>query len=279
MKHFESSWQDKQGLNIFVQGWEPERKPRAVVALVHGHGEHSGRYAHVGEAFTQAGYVLVGYDLRGHGKSGGPRGHTPSYDALMDDIADFLAWIEQRYPGLPRFLYGHSMGGNQVLNFCLRRKPELAGVIATGARLKLAFDPPALQITLGKVMNRIAPGFTQKSTLDTAALSRDPKVVDAYIHDPLVHSKISARLFVSIYESGLWALDHAGEFSLPLLMMHGSDDRIISFETDAEFAKRAGRVATWRPWQGFYHEIHNEPEKAEVIKTMIEWLDAQLKRK
>lgn len=166
-----------------------------------------------------------------------------------------------------------------MLNFCLRRKPDVVGVIATGAWLKLAFSPFPLQIMLGKVMNNIAPGFTQKSTMDNAALSHDPKIVDAYNNDPLVHSKISARLFISIYESGLWALDHAGEFSIPLLLMHGTDDRIISFAASAEFAKRAGKIVTWYPWQGFYHEIHNEPEKAEVIKFMINWLDAQLKEK
>ncbi|HEY9152430.1 MAG TPA: lysophospholipase [Anaerolineales bacterium] len=279
MKHFESNLQSKDGLNLYVQGWEPEQKPKAAVALIHGFGEHTGRYAHVGEAFNNAGYALVGFDLRGHGKSGGARGHTPSYDAMMDDIADFLAWIGKRYPGLPQFLYGHSMGGNEVLNFSIRRKPDIVGVIATGPWLKLAFDPPALQVTLGKAMNSIAPGFTQNSALDTNALSHDPKIGDAYVHDPLVHSKISARLFVSIYESGLWALDHAGEFPLPLLLMHGSADRITSFAASAEFAKRAGKMVTWYPWDGLYHEVHNEIEKAEVIRTMIGWMDAQRKKK
>lgn len=98
MKHFKSSWQNKEGLNFYVQGWEPEQKPKAVIALVHGFGEHTGRYAHVGEAFNKVGYLLIGFDLRGHGKSGGARGHTPSYDALMDDIADFLKFIRRAIP-------------------------------------------------------------------------------------------------------------------------------------------------------------------------------------
>ena len=279
MKHFESNWQSKDELNFYTQSWEPEQKPKAVVALVHGFGEHTGRYAHVGEALNNSGYALVGFDLRGHGKSGGARGHTPSYEALMDDIADFLAWIEKRYPGSPRFLYGHSMGGNLIHNFSLRRKPDVVGVIVTDPWLKLAFDPPAMQITLGKLMNNIAPGFTQNSALDTSALSHDQKIVDAYNNDPLVHSKISARLFISIYESGLWALDHAGEFSLPLLLMHGSADRITSFAASAEFAKRAGKSVAWKAWEGCYHEIHNEPEKAEVLNYMIQWMDGQLKTK
>ena len=279
MKHFKSNWQNKEGLNFYVQGWEPEQKPKAVIALIHGFGEHTDRYAHVGEAFNKAGYALIGFDLRGHGKSGGPRGHTPSYDAIMDDISDFMALIETRYPGLPRFLYGHSMGGNEAINFFLRHKPDVVGVIATGPWLKLAFDPPALQVTLAKTISHIAPGFIQNSPLDTSALSHDQKVVDAYNTDPLVHSKISARLFVGMYESGLWALDHADEFSVPLLLMHGTADRITSSAASAEFAKRAGKIVTWHPWEGFYHEIHNEPEKAEVLQTMIGWLDAQLKKK
>jgi len=279
MKSFESSWENKDGTKFYVQGWEPDRKPKAVVCLVHGHGEHVGRYAHVGQAFSKAGYVLVGYDERGHGKTTGARGHVPSYDALMNDIADFLAQMKARYPGLPLFLYGHSMGGNQVLNFALRRKPGLVGVIATDPWLKLAFDPPAIKVILGRMMNNIYPAFTQASELETAALSRDPEVVRAYENDPLVHDKISARLFVGLYESGLWALDHAAEFPLPLLLMHGTADRLTSWQASQEFAERAGKNVTWRAWNGFYHEIHNEPEKAEVLKTMTTWMDKRLSKK
>jgi alpha-beta hydrolase superfamily lysophospholipase len=210
--------------------------------------------------------------LRGHGKSGGPRGHTPSYDAQLDDITAFFKQIEGKYPDLPRFLYGHSMGGNLALNYVLRRKPDLHGVIVTGPWLKLAFDPPAVKVTLGRLMNSIAPGFTQDSELDTKALSHDAAVVTAYENDPLVHSKISARLFVSIYENGLWALEHAAEFPLPLLLMHGTADRIASSEASKEFAAKAGSKVTLKLWDGLFHEIHNEPEKAEVFKVMLDWL-------
>ena len=133
----------------YVRAWlGAARPPKAAIMLVHGHGEHVARYDHVAAALTEKGYAMLGFDLRGHGKSGGPRGHTPSYDALMDDIASFSQQTDQRYAGLPRFLYGHSLGGNLVLNYALRRKPDLHGVIATGPWLKLAFDPPASQVTL-----------------------------------------------------------------------------------------------------------------------------------
>jgi alpha-beta hydrolase superfamily lysophospholipase len=265
-------WKSCDGLDLYTRCWSPAGTPKAAIMLVHGHGEHVVRYDHVAAALTDKGYAMLGFDLCGHGKSGGPRGHTSSYNAFMDDIASFSEQTEQRYLGLPRFLYGHSMGGNLVLNYALRRKPDLHGVIATGPWLKLAFDPPASQVALGRMMNSIAPGFVQHSKLDTKGLSHDQLVVDAYNNDPLVHDKISARLFVAIYESGLWALDHAAEFPLPLLLMHGAADPITSAKASQEFAQKAGDKVTLKVWDGLYHEIHNELEKAEVFNTMLDWL-------
>jgi len=277
METFEWNWKTSDGLQTYSKGWAPKGKPKATICLVHGHGEHIGRYEHVAAAVTEKGYAMLGFDLRGHGKSAGPRGHTPSYEALMDDITAFLGQIEGRYPDLPRFLYGHSLGGNLVLNYALRRKPALRGVIANGSWLKLAFEPPASKVSLGKMMNNILPGFTQSSGLETAALSHDPAVVEAYENDPLVHDKISARLFVSTYDSGLWALEHAAEFPLPLLLMHGTADRLTSAEASRQFAEAGGKQVTLKLWDGWYHEVHNEPEKAEVFKLMTDWLDKHLK--
>jgi alpha-beta hydrolase superfamily lysophospholipase len=266
-------WKSCNGLDMYARSWAPQGKPKAAIMLVHGHGEHIVRYDHVASALTEHGYAMLGFDLCGHGKSGGPRGHTPSYEALMDDITDFFKQIEERYLGLPRFLYGHSLGGNLVLNYALRCKPDLHGVIATGPWLKLAFDPPASQVRLGRVMNRIAPGFTQRSKLNTKGLSHDQAVVTAYENDPLVHDKISARLFVEIYETGLWALEHAAEFPLPLLLMHGADDPITSAKAAQEFAEKGGDKVDLKLWNGMYHEIHNELDRSQVFAYMLDWLD------
>jgi alpha-beta hydrolase superfamily lysophospholipase len=265
-------WESCDGLDLYARCWEPAGTPMAAIMLVHGHGEHVARYDHVAAALTEKGYAMLGFDLCGHGKSAGPRGHISSYNAYMDDIASFSRQTEQRYPGLPRFLYGHSLGGNLVLNYALRRKPDLHGVIATGPWLKLAFEPPATQVALGRLMNNIAPGFAQHSKLNTTGLSHDQTVVKAYDNDPLVHDKISARLFVAMYESGLWALEHAAEFPLPLLLMHGAADPITSVAASREFAQKAARNVTLKVWDGLYHEIHNELEKAEVFNTMLDWL-------
>ncbi|MBT3189812.1 MAG: alpha/beta hydrolase [Anaerolineae bacterium] len=268
-------FKSKDGLKLFTHAFPSENPPKAIVCMVHGHGEHIERYEHLAAALNDANYAMIGFDHRGHGQSEGTRGHTPSYETLLDDIDAFLAEVDEYYPDLPRILYGHSMGGNIVLNYVLRRKPDLKGVITTGSWIKLAFEPPAVQVFLGKMMNMIYPAFIQNSGLETAAISRDPEVVRAYEEDPFVHNKISARLFVGMYEAGLWSLEHAAEFPLPLLLMHGSADRLTSADASGEFAEKAGDKVKLKIWDGFYHEIHNEPEQADVFKVIIDWLDSQ----
>ncbi len=260
---------------FYFQGWEPDASPRAVVCLVHGLGEHTGRYAHVAATLNDAGYALLGFDLRGHGKSGGPRGHTPTYDALMDDIGRLLDEAAARYPGLPRFLYGHSLGGNLVLNYALRRKPTIAGVVATSPGLRVTNPLPPLQVALAKIMNRLYPGVQMANGLALDGLARDPEVIRAYTSDPLVHDRISVRLATGMLDAGEWAIAHAPEFTLPLLLVHGTKDALTSAKASEEFAAKApGDKCTLKLWEGFYHETHNEPEKAEVLAYMVNWLNA-----
>jgi acylglycerol lipase len=276
VQHFEFGWQTEDGLRLYAQGWQPETEPRGVVCLVHGLGEHSGRYTHLAGFLNQAGYALLAFDLRGHGRSEGQRGHTPSYEVLLDDIAHFLAEAAERYPDHSRFLYGHSLGGGLVIEYALRRRPRLAGVIATGPLLRTAFQPPAWKLTLAKIMCSLWPTLALSNELDRQALSRDPEVVRAYNEDPLVHDRLSARLGMDMLQSGLWALEHAAEFPLPLLLMHGGADRITSPQASREFAAQAGEVCTLKIWDGFYHEIHNEPEQQQVFEYLLEWLNGAL---
>jgi alpha-beta hydrolase superfamily lysophospholipase len=274
MKLTDVTWTSTDGLPLVGRCWEPEREPRAVVCLVHGLGEHCGRYAHVATALNEAGYAVLACDKRGHGRSGGKRGAIPSYEALMDDIGLLLAQAEQRFPGRPRFLYGHSLGGNEVINYALRRRPPLAGVISTSPGLRTAFQPPAPQLAAGRLMNRLWPAFTMPNGLELAALSRDPAVIAAYQADPLVHDRLSARLGIELLQSGEWAIARAAEFPLPLLLMHGTADRLTSHQASQEFASQAPNC-TLKLWEGLYHETHNEPEKAEVIGFVVDWLQAR----
>ena len=265
-------------MRLFTQGWQPEAEIQAVVCLVHGLGDHSGRYVNVGEALRGAGYVLLSFDLRGHGKSQGQRGHTPSYEALMDDIARFLDEAASRFPNLPCFLYGQSLGGNLVLNYGLRRRPQLAGVIATGPHLGLAFKPPFWKVTLCQIMSNPWPAFSVTTELDTKEFCHDPGVVQAHENDPLVHNRISARMFISVHQAAQWALQHAAEFPLPLLLMHGGADQLTSAGASRRFAEQVPGDCTFKLWEGLYHEIHSEPTKQDVFDFLISWLQAHTPR-
>jgi acylglycerol lipase len=227
MKHFETSWKTNGGLDIFAQGWEPVMpQPKAVVCLVHGLGEHTLRYAHVAEAFGKEGYVLLGADLRGHGRSGGTRGHISSVEDFMQDIDVLLEQARTRYPGLPIILYGHSLGGVLVLHYGLLRKPKVKGVIATSSGLHTALENQPLKIVMAKVLGSIIPNVSIASGLDANAISRDEKVVQAYKNDALVHDKISLGFGKAMISVVAWTLAHASEFPLPLLLLHGKADTI-----------------------------------------------------
>jgi alpha-beta hydrolase superfamily lysophospholipase len=265
-------------LTLFGRVWQSEVAPaKGVVNLVHGLGEHSGRYAHIAEALTKAGYHFIAFDLRGHGLSEGKRGHTPDFDQILDDVDRFLAKSNQIVNAdLPNFLYGHSLGGGIVINYGLRRQNTLKGVIATDPALELAFKPSGLKIWFGNLLANLAPAFSMDNGLELAALSRDAAIVKAYQDDALVHSKMSAKLGVALLDSGRYAMDHAQEWTLPLLLMHGTADRITSPQASQTFAEKAKSGVTLRLWDGYYHEIHNDIGKADVIAAMIDWLDIQI---
>lgn len=274
MNHFEWSWTQEE-LKIFAQGWSPPQT-KAVVCHIHGFNEHSTRYAHVAERLCQAGYAFLTYDQFGHGKTEGKRGHAPSYEALLNSIKIILDEARTRFPGVPVFLYGHSMGGAEVVNYLLRRNDTVKGAIVTSPLFRLAFEPPAIKVFLAWIMKSIFPKFTEKANLDSDAISRDKDEVRRYDADPFNHNRITAGLFFGMRSAGKWDLEHASELKTPLLLMHGTADRLTSFEASTEFAGKAPEhLITFKSWEGFYHELHNEPEpdRTEVINYMIRWLD------
>lgn len=266
---------DSKGQSIYLKEWIPE-SVKGTVVLVHGLGEHIGRYEHVANAFNAAGYAVMGFDLPGHGCSGGVRGHVDSYETLMNLIASRLADAAQVYPNAKHFLYGHSLGGNLVLYYGLTRKPQLSGIIATSPAVGLSKELPSFQLFMAKVLSAISPSTTMDNGLDLAGLSHDQAVIQAYKDDPLVHGKISMRLAVNLVTSGKYLLEHAAEFpSLPLLLLQGSEDRLVNPAATDAFAKKCLAKITYNVYPGLYHELHNEFEKAEIIQTMISWMDEQ----
>jgi len=273
MKHQEFNWKGTDDLNIFARHWAPDTPAKAVICVVHGMGEHSGRYHHVAEYFTKKGYALMAFDHRGHGKSEGPLGHVDGYDTLLNEVDQLIEQAEKAYPNLPKFVYGHSMGGNVVINHALRRKPLINGVIATGPWLRLGFDPPKVQTMVGKLINKVYSKFTQDSNLDANLLSHDKKVVKDYIDDPLVHGKISTAFYFGVSEAGEWAIQHGHRLGMPMLLMHGGKDEVTSPEGSKEFAKQSEHKITLKIWEDLYHEIHNEPEQEKVFAEMLKWME------
>jgi len=261
------------GLTLRGKSWKPDGAPKAVVVLTHGQGEYVGRYEHVGAWFTQNGYAFYAYDLRGHGKSGGPRGHIPSYEAFLNDLEAVLKWAQAENAGRKIFLMGHSMGGQITLNYVLRRKPAIAGVMVTGPWLKLAFDPPAWKVQLGRVLNNLWPTLALPSGLTMEMLSRDLAFLNSMPEVELYTNLVSARMGTACMEAAADALAHAAQFTTPVLFMHGSADQATNPAGTREFYERAASAdKTFKSYEGFYHEIHNEPDRARVLADMTNWL-------
>jgi acylglycerol lipase len=272
MEISEWTWKSFDGLEMYSRGWAPEGKPKAILVLVIGLGEHVARYEHVGAALTAQGYALLGFDLRGHGRSGGARGHSPCNEAFMQDIDLMFKQVDSRYPGIRQFLYGHSLGGLLALNYLLCRQPALAGAVVTAPALRTALQGEKVKVFLAKILGTFLPSATLPSALDANMLSHDQKVVDAYKQDPLVHDQVSFAMGKNLLDMFPWVFEHAGELNVPLLLMHGTEDKIAFSRGSQEFADKAGDKVTLKIWDGMYHEIHNELEQAEVFKFMLDWL-------
>ncbi len=245
---------------------------KGVVVLVHGFGEHAGRYKNtVIPSLLASDLAVVAYDNVGHGQSSGKRGHCPSYEALLDILNEVVHKAESIFPNLSVFLYGHSMGGNLVLNYALRRDAKLTGIIATSPYLRLAFQPPKLKMAMGRLLLSMNAAVTLPSGLDPKGISRIPEEVEKYRNDPLVHDKVSPMFSFPIMDAGEWAIQNAKQLSVDTLLLHGTEDRIIDAEGTKEFHKNAAKT-TLALLEGGYHELHNDLCQAEMLETISNWL-------
>jgi len=251
--------------------WQAEA-PRAIVVLVHGFGEHISRYEHVAKQFTDKDISVIGVDLIGHGNSTGKRGHVDSIKDFYDVIDSMVAYVKPEAHDLPLVLYGHSMGGNIVLNYQINNAgSEFCCVLASSPWLKLKMQPSAVQLFLAKTMNRIFPSLQQSGDLDIKQISSVEAVQKDYENDPLNHDKISVRLFNEIYKHGLNAIKNAASLKVPVLIAHGEADGITSADASKEFAGNYPN-ATLKLWPGLRHETHNEHNKEEVIGFYVDWV-------
>ena len=252
------------------------KNPRAVIFLVHGMGEHARRYEHVAEYFKNVNINTIAIDLRGHGNSQGKRGHMPSFEHMMNDLKLSISEIFSAYKGLPLILYGHSMGGNLIINYLLRSAEGISGAIVTGPYLRLGFEPPKWKVLLAKLSANIYPSLSQSTGLEKIALARSSQVIQEYENDPLVHDKITASFFINIHQGGIDAITRSKELKTEILLMHGAKDRLTSPEGSKVFYSNAGPNVRFHLLEELYHEIHNEPEKNEVFQLQLDWLGALL---
>lgn len=273
---FDFDWLTTDKLKLVGKCWLPEVSPRALLCLVHGFGEHIGRYEHVATFFNKHQLGFLGFDLRGHGRSEGKRGVVPNYEALMENIGEFLALAQHKFTDLPLILYGHSMGGNLVMSYLLRFQPSVKAAIVTSPWLRLAKQPPFWRVLLARLVVQFYSEYTDKAELNPSDLSRDPSVGEAYQKDPLVHNQMSAMLFLGVENAGEQILQHANRLSIPLLLMHGRQDPITAWQASELFAKQTPSQTTFLSWDDARHELHNELNREDVLSAMLAWIDKQL---
>jgi len=279
----EFSWKTKDNKNIYAKDWQvkdedgTETDIKAVICLIHGLGEHLHRYDHLAAYFNEKGYAIMSFDHYGHGKSEGVRGHLPSFNTHMTNVAQLLATAEERYPLLPKFLYGHSMGGNIALNFALRQTPNIAGIATTGAWITLPKPPSAILVGLARMMKSITPSTQQSNDLDPQNISSDPDEVQKYIDDPLVHDKITFKAATEMLDAAKYLETYEGPITMPALLMHGSEDQLTSPKGSRKLYQNLKGDLAYKSWDGFYHEVHNEPNKMEVFDLTYNWMESKIK--
>jgi acylglycerol lipase len=273
----EFNWNAADGTVLHGKRWWPASPPESVVILVHGLGDHTARLDPVAQRLNQAGFAVASYDQRGHGLTGG---RLPSFRVLLDDIGSFIGHVHS-WSEAPCYLYGISLGGGLVIQHALRSKPDphtgqfarsMHGVIASSPLLRPGFKPPAWKLTLARYLHDWWPSFSLPSGLDPNALSRDRAAVEAYRNDPLVHPRVSAVLGLSMLRAGEESLQQASDLRLPVLLMHGTEDRITSPQASREFASSSGSKCELRLWEGAYHDLHFETNREEVLRTVCDWI-------
>ena len=248
---------------------------RAEVVLVHGLGEHAGRYGHVAAALAERGLRMCAGDLRGHGRSEGARGDAERYALLVDDLSRVVAHFTGE--GRPWFLLAHSLGGQVALRFLEERQPECAGAAIFAPWLRLAFDPPRWKLALAWAALRVWPAFAQATGNTWARLSRDTGHLASLPDLDLVHHRVSARLYFAMRAAGEAVLAEAGRLRVPLLLLHGEDDPITCHRATRELCERAGSAdKTLRLCPGVRHEIHNDLGREQVVAGVADWLVARL---
>jgi len=265
------------GTVLFFRYWQPTQAPKAVINFVHGQGDHSARYEEWAKKFCLAGFAWFSFDLRGHGNSSGRRGHINNMGEYLADVDILRQKSFNVFGNLPAVLIGHSMGGNIVLNYASQYKHSYKAVVSSSPWLRLAFVPNPIKTLTLRWLKKIFPSLRSQRGFKIEHLSRDKAVIDFCYQDELAHGKISASAYFSVKKSGLKLLKTKPLVGADLLVMHGTADKITSFEASKEFADNYSGVVTFKSWMGFYHELFKDTDNHLVFSYLLHWIEEKLK--
>lgn len=273
MQHTEGKFTGRNNYNLYRQAWLPDGIPAAVLVVVHGIAEHSGRYANLVNYFVPKGYAIYSFDLRGHGKSDGKRSYVERFSYYLDDLKTFCNKVSEESKNAETFLVGHSMGSTIAIDYAIEHQSELKGLIVSGTTLKAGASINKASIFMAKMLSVLIPKMGV-SALDATYISRDKAVVEAYVNDPLDYTgKLSARVGAELLKTMEELQSEISKLSLPVLIMHGAADRISDPSSSRMLLDGAGsKDKTLKLYEGFYHEIFNDPDRRLVFSDMEDWL-------
>lgn len=262
------------GARLYTQSWSPEAVPKAVIVLVHGYDEHSGRYRYFAEHCTKAGFSVYALDHWGHGQSDGDNGFVPKFSVYHDGVTALLNVVKTDHPDLPVILVGHSLGGLIGTSYLLDHQSQFAAAVLSGPAIKAVDEPSAFLRFISAILSKIAPKMGVLS-LDPQGVSRDPDVVAAYLADPLVSGKkVGARLGREMMVTMDMVGKNTARINLPVLLLHGAEDRLTAPEGSVFLHENVS--STHKQviiYPELFHEIFNEPEKDSVLRDMTDWID------
>ncbi len=261
------------GTGFILSGdiYDTPSEPSKVILMIHGLGDHFGRYNHWASWFAEKDIAVIGLDLPGHGRSPGRRGHIKNYHVYNSIIESLAKFARNRYGDLPIGLYGHSLGGNIILNYLLTNAIGFDFAIATSAWLQLVSSPPKATLAMARIVSKIFPGFLQANGLQLEHISRAEDVNEKYSSDPLVHDRISLRLAIEATNAAERILETGSRIDIPVLLLHGKDDMITSNAGSSSLAEINDRISL-KLWDEGYHELHNEAFNKEVFDYIYNWI-------